>query len=288
MKKVLTCLFLFGLLTAIGFSEPILTEDLTFISAENSEIGLGISYGVDNSTIKDLTNSAKYTDSLILLHTPIKYGISDYLLLSLDIPYRLWKKESFPVDNNFNDSESGLGQISIGSKVGLNENSALLMCVQTPTGNIDKSLGEGINIETSLIMSSRIYEYVLSANLGYLYKSEYENMSNVKIDPANPIIIRAALEYFFEYPMKGLSMFGEIQNQIIGKTKVENIKVNDTDGTTIDLLLGTQYVKDAVKLKLGFEWAVGNENLRAGGIYSHFYDSWDWRIILDGSYKFGY
>jgi len=279
MKKILaTC---FGVLFVVStvVAEPILTEDAKCIEKGNMEIGLGASYGVDSWEWED-TYAGDNKVSLVVAQIPVKYGVTDKLQLNLNIPYRSWKSEleigTTPIDTD----EAGIGQVCVGGKLGLSENIAIGLDVQSPTGDVDKSLGEGTNVGLNLIATSNLDPVKISGNAGYLLKTKYEDEDDVEYDPGDTIIIKAALEY----PMKEISLIGEAQGQIFGKTKVDDTKVDDSDGSTIDLLAGIQYLKDAMRVKLGVAFAIGDENDRAG--LNHFYDSWDWKVILSGAYRF--
>ncbi|MBI5574061.1 MAG: transporter [Elusimicrobia bacterium] len=279
MKKVLaTC---FGILFVVSTvaAEPILTEEAKCLEKGNLEIGLTASYGVDSWKWADNTAGDSIV-SLTVIQMPVKYGVSDKLQLGINIPYRSWKSElemgTTPIDTD----EAGIGQVCVGGKLGLSENIAIGLDIQSPTGDVDKSLGEGTNIGLNLIASGNLDPLKISGNVGYLLKTKYEDEDDVEYDPGDPIIVKAALEY----PMNEISLIGEAQGQLFGKTKVNDVKDDDSDGSTIDLLTGIQYLKDAMKLKLGVEFAIGDEDFRAG--LNHFYDSWDYKVILSGSYKF--
>ncbi|HLD34516.1 MAG TPA: transporter, partial [Patescibacteria group bacterium] len=218
--------------------------------------------------------------SLSVVQIPVKYGISDKLQLNLNLPYRSWNSELEIGATKADSDEAGLGQIAVGGKYGVSENIAIGLDIQTPTGDVDKSLGEGTNIGLNLIASSNLDPLKISGNLGYLLKTKYEDEDDVEHDPGDPIILRAAVEY----PIESISLIGEVQGQIFGKTKIDDTEFDDSDGSTIDLLLGGQYLKEAWKLKFGVEFALGDEDYRAG--LNHFYDSWDWKVILAGAYKF--
>ncbi len=279
MRKFLTAWFCMLFATSIIVAEPILTEEAKCLEKGNIEIGLTASYGVDEWEW-DGTFTGDNKVSLVVAQIPVKYGVTDKLQLNLNLPYRSWKSE-LEIDTTKADSdEAGLGQIAVGGKVGISENIAIGLDVQTPTGDVDKMLGEGTNVGLMLIATGDLEPVKVSGNLGYLVKTKYEDEDDVEYDPGDPLILRAAVEY----PMDAISLIGEAQGQIFGKTKVNDTEDDDSDGSTIDLLVGSQYVKDALKLKLGVAFAVGDEDYRAG--LNHFYDSWDWKVILSGSYKF--
>jgi hypothetical protein len=284
MKKLLTSMCLILFMVALAVSEPIITEETKCIEKGNCEIGLGVSYGVDTWKWTD-SFTGDNSVSVMLIQLPVKYGITDKLQLNLNVPYRSWKSETEIGTVKTNSDETGIGQVDVGGKLCLAESFALGLDVQTPTGDIDKKLGEGMNIGVMLITSKNLDPLKISGNVGYLYKSKYTDENDKEWDPADPIIARLSLEY----PMSSISIIGEAQGQIIGKTKSKpkngtEADIEDSNGSIIDLLIGGQYLKDALKIKLGFAIAVGNENLR-GGLFP-FYDSWDWKIILSGSYKF--
>lgn len=278
MRKILTACFCVLMAASIVVAEPILTEEAKCLEKGSCEIGLTASYGVDAWEWDTIAGDNNV--SLLVVQIPVKYGVSDKLQLNLNLPYRSWKSE-FEIGTAKTDSdEAGLGQIAVGGKYGVSENIAIGLDVQSPTGDVDKSLGEGTNVGLNLIASGNLDPLKISGNLGYLMKTKYENENDVEYDPGDPIILRAAVEY----PIESISIIGEAQGQIFGKTKVNDTKNDDSDGSTIDLLLGGQYLKDAMKLKLGVGFALGDEDFRAG--LNHFYDSWDWKVILSGSYKF--
>lgn len=278
MRKVLTAGFCMLLAVSTVVAEPILTEEAKCLEKGNMEIGLTASYGVDFWKWDNIAGDNNV--SLLVIQIPVKYGVSDKLQLNLNLPYRSWKSEMEIGTTKADSDEAGLGQIAVGGKVGTSENIAIGLDVQSPTGDVDKSLGEGTNVGLNLIATGNLDPVKISGNAGYLLKSKYEDKDNVKYDPGDAIILRTAVEY----PLDEISIIGEAQGQIFGKTKVNDIKDDNSDGSTIDLLLGGQYLKDALKLKLGVEFAVGDEDYRAG--LNHFYDSWDWKVILSGSYKF--
>ena len=272
---------------SIVVAEPILTEEAKCLEKGNMEIGLSVSYGVDAWTIKDQTGSPDYKVSLLKAELPVKYGVSENLQLGLNIPYRSWKLEIDPDPSNLSDNDSGIGQIAVNGKLGLSENFALGLDIQSATGYVDKSLGEGTNAGLNLIVSGNLDPLKISGNAGYLLKMKYEDKDKTEWNPGDPLIVRGAVEY----PMKEYSLIGEAQFQSFGKTKYTPNGGTETDwedsnGSTIDLLVGGQYLKDATKLKLGFGLAAGDEDYRAGNGLFQFYDSWDWKVILSGSYKF--
>lgn len=279
MRKFLATCFGVLFIGSAVIAEPILTEEAKCLEKGSIEIGLTASYGVDSWEWEDST-AGDSNVSLSAVQIPVKYGVSDKLQLNFNLPYRSWKSELEIGTVKTDSDEAGLGQIAVGGKYGASENIAIGLNIQSPTGDVDKSLGEGTNVGLMFIASGNLDPLKISGNLGYLLKTKYEDEDDVEHDPGDPIILRAALEY----PMKEILLIGEAQGQIFGKTKVNDTEDDDSDGSTIDLLLGGQYLKDALKLKFGIQFAVGDENYRAG--LNHFYDSWDWKLILAGAYKF--
>jgi len=279
MSRILTAGFCMLMAASIVVAEPILTEEAKCLEKGNIEIGLTASYGMDSWEWEDGT-AGDSNVSLSVVQIPVKYGISDKLQLNLNLPYRSWNSELEIGATKADSDEAGLGQIAVGGKYGVSENIAIGLDIQTPTGDVDKSLGEGTNIGLNLIASSNLDPLKISGNLGYLLKTKYEDEDDIEYDPGDPIILRAAVEY----PIESISLIGEVQGQIFGKTKIDDTEFDDSDGSTIDLLLGGQYLKEAWKLKFGVEFALGDEDYRAG--LNHFYDSWDWKVILAGAYKF--
>ncbi|MFA5779769.1 MAG: transporter [Elusimicrobiota bacterium] len=284
MRKLLSTCFGILVLVSVAAAEPILTAESKCIPANTMELGLGVSYGVD--TWKwDGGEDGDSSVSLMAVKIPAKYGITDNLELNLGVPYRSWNSKIEISGTEYKDDEAGLGQISIGGKLALAESFAAGLDVQMPTGDVDKTLGEGTNIGVSFIASGEIDTLKISGNAGYLLKMKYEDEDKTEWDPGDPLIIRGAVEY----PIEKYSVIGEVQFQSFGKTKAKtdggtSTDIADSNGSTLDFLVGGQYLKDAMKLKLGFEFAVGDENQRAG--LAHFYDSWDWKVILAGAYKF--
>ncbi|MDD5687452.1 MAG: transporter [Elusimicrobia bacterium] len=285
MKKYFVLFWVLVCLVSLGFSEPIMTEESKCLTKNNLEVGLGLSYGVDSwEWVGTWTGDNKVSATVVQI--PVRYGLSDKLQLNLSIPYRSWASEIEVGSAKSNTNESGLGQISIGGKYGVSENIAVGLDIQTPTADIDKSLGEGTNVGLLLIASTKFKTLNISGNAEYLLKMKYEDDNDTKYDPADLIIVRAAVEY----PINALSLIGEVQGQFFGKSKTTldggtETDVADSNGSTLDFLVGSQYLKDPLKLKLGVKFAVGDESLR-GGVYP-FYDSWDWKVILSGSYKIG-
>ena len=279
MKKVLAiCLGLIAFASWVC-AEPILTEQVKTVPANNLEIGLGVGYGVDTWDWEDsLTGSSKV--AVTVVQVPVKYGVNDKLQLNLNIPYRSWTSDVEFGGTTTSTNDSGLGQISVGAKYALTDMVAVGLDVQTPTGDVDKGLGEGTNVGLLVACAHEFKPVTISANLGYLIKSEYTDEHSVKHDPADPLIIRAAVEY----PMNQFSPFAEAQAQFLGKSKVAGNDIEDSSGSTLDFLVGSQYQKDNLKAKLGFQWAAGKDNLRGGAF--QFYDSWDWKIVASVSYMF--
>ncbi|MDD5687092.1 MAG: hypothetical protein PHE88_04585 [Elusimicrobia bacterium] len=287
MKKVLGACFGVLLLGSIVVAEPILTEESKCLGKGNLEIGLGASYGVDTWTIKEQTNSADYKVSLISVGLPIKYGVSDKLQFNLNVPYRSWKYKVDPDSSYLSEYKAGMGQIGVGGKLAFSESLAMAVDVQTPTGDVDKMLGEGTDAGLMLIISGNLNSLKVSVNTGYILKMKYKDKNKIEWDPGDPLIVKGAIEY----PINKCSLIGEAQFQSFGKTKYTPNGGTATDwidsnGSTLDFLVGTQYIKDAMKLKLGFELAAGSEDYRAGNTRFNFYDSWDWKVILSGAYKF--
>ncbi|MEW6557050.1 MAG: transporter [Elusimicrobiota bacterium] len=283
MKKLLTAWFVFVFLSSLSYTEPILTEDAKCLEKGSCELGLGVSYGVDAWKF-DEANSPDYKMSLLKVGIPVKYGASEKFQLGAILPYRSWKFESDPDPYNVSESSAGIGQIAVNGKLGLSENFAVGLNVQLPTADVDKMLGEGTNIGLLLITTKDLEPLKISGNLGYLLKMKYEDEDKTEYDPGDPIIVSAAVEY----PMKSISLIGEMQAQIFGKLKYtheggKETEWKDSNGTTIDMLVGSQYSKDALKLKLGIAFAVGDEDYR-GGLFQ-FYESWDWKVILSCAYK---
>ena len=280
MKKVLAICLGLIVLASWAWAEPILTEQVKTVPANNLEIGLACSYGVDTWDWEDASQAGSSKVSLTTVQVPIKYGVNDKLQLNLNIPYRAWDSSIEFGGATATADDSGIGQVSVGAKYALNDMLAVGLDIQTPTGDVDKGLGEGTNVGVLLACQKEFKPVIIHGNLGYLYKSEYEDEHDVKHDPADPIIIRAAVEY----PLNMLTPFAEAQVQFLGKSKTAGIDIPDSSGSTIDFLVGSQYQKDNLKAKLGLEFAAGDEDLRGGTF--QFYDSWDWKIIASVSYMF--
>lgn len=279
MKVIMVICVGLMILSASAYAEPILTEQVKGVAANNLEAGLGISHGVDTWDW-DSSITGENSLSFTVINMAFKYGLSDKMQLNLNLPYRSWKSEREVNGASSSADDSGLGQIDVGAKYSLNDMMAVDLEIQTPTGDVDKSLGEGTNIGLLLACACEFKPVTVSGNIAYLMKSEYEDEHDVKHDPADPLILRAAIEY----PWLQFSPFAEIQAQFFGKSKTAGNDINDSNGSTIDLLIGSQYKRDNFKAKLGFQWAMGDEDLRAGRM--QFYDSWDWKIVAAVSYAF--
>lgn len=279
MKKILLICLGLIIFSAGAYAEPILTEQVKGVGANNLEVGLVIYQGVDTWEW-DSSITGENSLSLTVIQAALKYGVNDQLQLSLNLPYRSWKSEIEVNGASSSSDDSGLGQIGIGAKYGLNEMLAVGLDIQTPTGDVDKSLGEGTNVGLLLACAHEFKLVTISGNIGYIMKSEYEDEHAVKRDPADPLILRATVEY----PLNQFSPFAEVQAHFFGKSKIAGNDITDSGGSTMDLLIGSQYKVDNFKAKLGLQWAMGDENLRAG--WMQFYDSWDWKIVAAVSYAF--
>jgi hypothetical protein len=287
MKKALVISILLLCLASLAWAEPIITEQVKGVGANNLEIGLGVSYGMDTW---EWDNSITGDNSLTLtvIQAMLKYGLSDKMQLSLNIPSRSWKSKIEANGASSNADDSGIGQIGIGAKYSINDMVAVGLDVQAPTGDVDKGLGEGTNVGFLLACAREFKPVTISGNIGYVMKSEYEDEHDVKHDPADPLIIRAAVEYPIalggRFNMNEFSSFAEFQAQFFGKSKSAGHDITDSDGSTLDLLVGSQYKKDNFKAKLGLQFALGDEDLRIGRM--QFYDSADWKIVATASYAF--
>jgi opacity protein-like surface antigen len=279
MKKILFFCLSLVLLSAGAYADPILTEPVKGVAANNLEVGLGISYGMDTWEW-DNNITGDNSLSLTVIQAMFKYGLNDKLQLNLDLPYRSWKSELEVNGATSSTDDSGISQIGIGAKYSINDMLAAGLDIQLPTGDVDKSLGEGTNVGLLLACRHEFKPVIISGNIGYRMKSEYEDEHDVKHDPADPLIIRAAVEY----TINEFSPFAEIQAQFFGKSKTAGIDITESDGSTIDLMIGSQYTMDNLKAKLGFGFAGGDEDLRIGRM--QFYDSADWKIVATVSYTF--
>ncbi len=279
MKKILFFCLSLVVLSSVASADPILTEQVKGVAANNLEAGLGISYGKDTWDW-DSNITGENSLSLTVIQAIFKYGLTDQLQLNMTLPYRSWKSKIEANGASTSTDDSGIGQIGLGAKYSINDMVAVGLDLQTPTGDVDKGLGEGTNVGLLLACARELKPVVISGNIGYLMKSEYEDEHDVKHDPADLFIIRAAVEY----PLNEFSPFAEFQAQFFGKSKIASYDINESSGSTLDLLVGSQYARDNFKAKLGIQFALGDEDLRIGRM--QFYDSADWKIVATVSYAF--
>ena len=270
----------FSIIKGALLAEPLVTEKATTLKSKNCEVELNATYGYDKWTYDEIPD-VEYSRWTIKTPLEVRYGILDDLEGLLEIPFISWKRTVDMVGSSDSESESGFGQIGIGGKYNFYASEktstwlALVFKTELPTGDIDKGLGQGLNYVIEFLGTEIRKPYRGSINLGYIIRTEFTQESTgteMDIDLGDPIFYNLA----FEYLLKDYSFVGELAGTSFNKSKIQGVKQAETNGSTLDLVIGLAYGKNPIKLKGGVAIAVGDETYR-----TH-----DWKIILGSSYIF--
>lgn len=270
----------FSILKGALLAEPLVTEKATTLKSKNCEVELNATYGYDRWTYEEIPD-VEYSRWSIKTPLEVRYGILNNLEGLLEIPFISWKRTVDMVGSSDSESESGLGQIGIGGKYNFYASEktstwlALAFKTELPTGDVEKRLGQGLNYGIEFLGTEIRKPYRGNINLGYIIKTEFTDESTGTerdIDLGDPIFYNIA----FEYLLKDYSFVGELAGTSFKRSKIDGVKQADTNGSTLDLVVGLAYAKTPFKLKGGVAIAVGDETYR-----TH-----DWKIILGSSYIF--
>ncbi len=280
-----------GLLFLVGplFSEPFVTQEAHGLGLLGFEVGVKSSYAQDTWK-QEGTATCDRVQTLTRISLFSRFGLLRMLEVGVSVPYRMWQLEDKNLDLKTDDK--GLGQVRGYIKYNVIGGLAVAVNAQAPTADVDKTLGEGTNVGAMVIFTQKVLPVKTSINVGYLMKMKYKDEAENEYNPADPIFVRAAAEV----PLGDFSIIGEAIAQMFNKSKYKPVgfseeEVANSDGSTIDLILGAQYNRKLMKARLGVSVGVGDENYRAGLRASepsqvvHFYDSWDWKVLLQLSYK---
>jgi len=270
----------FSIIKGALLAEPLVTEKATTLKSKNCEVELNATYGYDKWTYDEIPD-VEYSRWTIKTPLEVRYGILDDLEGLLEVPFISWKRTVDMVGSSDSESESGFGQIGIGGKYNFYASEktstwlALAFKTELPTGDVDKGLGQGLNYVIEFLGTEIRKPYRGSINLGYIIRTEFTDESTGTerdIDLGDPIFYNIA----FEYLLRDYSFVGELAGTSFNKSKIQGVKQAETNGSTLDLVIGLAYGKNPLKLKGGVAVAVGDETYR-----TH-----DWKIILGSSYIF--
>lgn len=270
----------FSIIKGALMAEPLVTEKATTLKSKSCEVELNATYSYDKWTYDEIPD-VEYSRWTIRTPLEIRYGMLDNLEGLLGVPFISWERTIDMADSSDSVSESGFGQIAIGGKYNFYTPKktstwlALAFKTELPTGDVDKGLGQGLNYVIEFLGTEIRKPWRGNINLGYVIKTEFTQESTGTerdIDPGDPIFYNFA----FEYLLKDYSFVGELAGTSFNKSKIQGVKQAETNGSTLDLIIGLAYGKNPIKLKGGVAIAVGDETYR----------TYDWKIILGSSYIF--
>ena len=211
--------------------------------------------------------------------------IRDRYEFSASVPYYKWEYSQTGVPDS---DESGFSDVELGIKKCFYSSDEFKfgagLKLSLPTGDPDKSLGEGFN--TGLILAAQMPAGPFNAvfNAGYLMTSEYERKianQDVKINPGEQMLYGAGLILPCSFSEK-IDWILEVNGRSVTKRKEAGEKLDDSDGNAFDIIPGFRYNNGSLKTKLGVAIAAGSEDNR---LYDRMYD---WKLIAGISYLFNF
>jgi hypothetical protein len=186
------------------------------------------------------------------------------------------------------DSESGLGQIVLGTKYAFLPMLGGALRLELPNADTDKGLGEGFNVGALLLAEHDMGPVKVYGNMGYMIKGEYESdddddssTPDVETDPGDLIQANAAVSH----ERWGMTWVGELNLNIFGKDEEDGVEVQDTDGTSLDLVLGGHKIfENNFSLKAGVALGLLDDEERSVDLVR---GAGDYKITLAAGYRFG-
>jgi hypothetical protein len=284
-KMVLAVVCLVAFVGYISAEPIVLQQAENTIDANKLEVGVGAIYGRETWTVEGITGDFWRTDISVPLL--LKYGVSGNLETKLVIPYTSYASSAAGVETK----NTGLGQILWGTKYNFINDKEIGLGISAGVdvelaANAESNLGEGshilirggtipssgLNVAAYGILSQKFNPLVFHVNLGYKYTNKY-TVSSVDYNTGEIIVYGVAAEYSLG---GGLTVDGEVVATSFGKNTVSNLEMPETNGTTLDTVIGVTYKDKDMKITLGAPIAIGSATYR----------SYDYKIISGISFLF--
>ncbi len=286
MKKML------GIVCAVLVGLPVLVqaEPISFEQAANvtglTGIEVGVEFDYSYEKIEEEGMSA-VENSIMDIPVFIRLGFP-VLEAKLTIPYGTVQSNVEAVgDENY----SGMRDLGIGLKTGLLGlplfNLAAGLNFTLPTGDVEKYLGEGLNLYPFLAADLDIMIMKLHANLGYEYRGEYDKenlvgtvMEPVKVKPGDATHWALGIEI----PTGDVfTLHAELKGTSYGEATSAGDLVENSKGNTMTFYPGISLKQGIFKAKIGYGIPLEDENDRP--LYA---ERSDWRLLGSASLIFAF
>lgn len=274
MKKLIFVI-LIGFITIFKASASYLPSTLVEVEKSDTilpgilEAGIGVQFGYQKYTING--SSTEFAISKILVPVYVKYGIVEAFEISAILPYGFFKDTE--KQTNYNN---GFGQARIDTKFHVVSgdffNGAIIFLTDFPAGDSRNGFAKGIDVGSVIAGSFSFSPFAFHINLGYKLIGPFVDAYNDSWKYADQILYGAALEY----SISDISIFSELTGSVFNKRKINDRELDNTDGTTLDILVGAGYYKEECAVRCGVDFALGNAT----------FTDHNWKLIFQLSHFF--